>query len=264
MTAEAAVRAHRLVGEHAPDALVAILAGSTAGGRATGSSDLDIAVLVPEGGATRRETLLDQGRPVELFVHTRTGLAELFAADAASRRGVMQHMYAEGIAVVDTDGEAPRLRAWARTALAEGPTPLGAEAVETRRYSLTDALDDLKDTKDRFEQLAVASLVLQGAADLLLNHHRAWAGDGKWFPRRLLAADPARGAALLTGHRHLCETTDPTLLSAAAEGALHLVGGPLTSGYRRLWPGAARHRIGGPVSHGAGSVDAETDSLPSE
>lgn len=225
--------------EHVPGAIVAILAGSTAGGRSTGTSDLDIGVLVPDGAETRRETLQFQGQYVELFVHTRAGLGELFAVDAASRRGVMQHMYAEGVVVVDSDGQAARLRAWAQAALTEGPAPLGPSAVETRRYSLTDALDDLHDAGDRFEQLAVASVVLQSAADLLLDHHRAWTGRGKWFPRRLLAADPERGGALLEGHRQLCETADAAPLLKAAAGVLYLVGGPLAEGYRRTWPGVA-------------------------
>ena len=240
MTPDAVAWARAIVDEHVPGALVAILAGSTARGRATSTSDLDIAVLVPDVAETRRETLRSQGLPVELFVHTRAGLADLFAADAASRRGVMQHMYVEGVAVIDRDGEAARLRTWAQTLLAEGPPPLGAEAVENRRYSLTDAIDDLTDAADRFEQLAVASVVLQSAADLLLDHHRAWTGGGKWLPRRLLTADADRGTALLQGHQQLCETADPKPLILAATQVLHLAGGPLSDGYRRTWPGAAQ------------------------
>jgi predicted nucleotidyltransferase len=237
MTSDAVVRAHDLVAEHVPGALVAILAGSTARGQATGTSDLDIAVLVHDGAGTRRETLRCQGLPVELFVHTRVGLTELFAADAATRRGTMQHMYAEGVVVIDQEGEAARLQAWAQALLAEGPAALGLEAVETGRYALTDALDDLTDAADRFEQLAVATAVLQSAADLLLDHHRAWTGAGKWLPRRLLAADADRGTALLEGHLRLCETADPTPLLRAATHVLHLVGGPLSKGYYRTWPG---------------------------
>lgn len=210
MTSDPVVRARNLVAEHVPGALIAFLAGSTARGCATSTSDLDIAVLVPDGAETRRETLCFQGRPVELFVHTHAGLAELFAADTASRRGTMQHMYAEGVVLIDQDGAAPRLQTWAQALLTEGPAALGREAVETGRYALTDALDDLTDATDRFEQLAMASIVLQSAADLLLDHHRAWTGAGKWLPRRLLAADADRGTALLEGHLRHCETADPT------------------------------------------------------
>nr|WP_134003102.1 nucleotidyltransferase domain-containing protein [Streptomyces sp. 846.5] len=239
MTSDAVVRARNLVAEHVPGALVAILAGSTARGLATSTSDLDIAVLVPDGAETRRETLRSRDLPVEIFVHTRAGLAELFAADTASRRGTMQHMYAEGIVIIDQGGAAAELRTWAQALLAEGPAALGPKAVENGRYALTDALDDLMDASDRFEQLAVATVVLQSAADLLLDHHRAWTGAGKWLPRRLLAVDTVRGAALLEGHLRLCETADPTPLLRAAIQVLHLVGGPLSEGYHRTWSGVA-------------------------
>jgi hypothetical protein len=104
------------------------------------------------------------------------------------------------------------------------------------RYALTDALAD---AADRFDQLAVTAVVLQSAVDLLLDHHRAWTGAGKWLPRRLLAVDANRGTALLEGHRRLCETADPTALCRAATQVLHLVGGPLSEGYRRTWLGPA-------------------------
>ncbi|MFB7737071.1 nucleotidyltransferase domain-containing protein [Streptomyces sp. NPDC056112] len=229
--------ARRLVQGRFPEALAVVLAGSTVAGRATTSSDLDIAVLVGDGGETCRETLRFEGRLAELFIHTRAGLGELFAADVASRRGVLQSMYATGLVLVDVGGEAGRARARAEADLRSGPPALEPETVETKRYGLTDALDDLADADDAFESLAVAGVVLNVAADLLFDHRRAWVGGGKWLPRRLLEADAERGGALLQGHRHLCETGDPTLLIKAAERILDLLGGPLREGYRRAWRG---------------------------
>ncbi|MFK0255087.1 nucleotidyltransferase domain-containing protein [Streptomyces sp. NPDC090445] len=229
----------RLVRERIPGALCVVLAGSTAAGRATASSDLDVAVLLGDGGRTRRETLRFEGRLVELFLHTRAGLAELFASDAASRRAVLQSMYATGLVLVDTDGTAGWARALAEAELAAGPAPLGPEVVEAKRYGLTDALDDLGDAQDPYERLAVAGVVLAGSAELLLDHRRAWAGGGKWLPRRLLAADPELGGALLEGHRRLCASGDPAGLAEAATAVLGLVGGPLREGYRREWRGVA-------------------------
>jgi len=229
--------ARRLVKDRFPDALAVVLAGSTAAGRATASSDLDIAVLVGDGGETYRETLRFEGRLVELFIHTRAGLAELFASDVAARRAVLQSMYATGLLLVDNGEEAGRARAQAEADLRNGPPTLEPETVETMRYGLTDALDDLADVGDSFERLAVAGVVFKVAADLLFDHHRAWAGGGKWLPRRLLEADAKCGGALLEGHRRLCETGDPVALIEAAERILDLVGGPLREGYRRTWRG---------------------------
>jgi predicted nucleotidyltransferase len=240
--------ARRLARERFPDALAVVLAGSTALGRATPSSDLDIAVLIGDSGETRRETLRFEGRVVELFLHTRAGLADLFAADVAARRAVMQSMYATGLVLVDRDRAAGRARKLAEADLRAGPPALGPESVETKRYGLTDALDDLGDAGDPVERLAVAGLVLDAAADLLFDQHRAWVGGGKWLPRRLLAADPERGAALLQGHLRVCESGDAAPLIAAAGRILDLVGGPLREGYRRSWQGVIESLAVGPGS----------------
>ena len=200
-------------------------------------SDLDLVVLVGDGGETSRETIRFEGRVVEFFVHTRATLVDLFAADVAARRAVLQSMYATGLVLVDPHGEAGRARALAEADLREGPPALEPRAVETERYKLTDALDDLADASDRFERLAVAGVVLHTAADLLCDHHHAWIGTGKWLPRRLLEADDRRGAALLEGHLHLCESGDPTPMTDAVSEILDLVGGPLREGYHRTWRG---------------------------
>ncbi|MFI1286793.1 nucleotidyltransferase domain-containing protein [Streptomyces sp. NPDC020858] len=237
MNAAPVDQARRLVRDRFPDALSVILAGSTATGRATATSDLDIAVLIDDGGVTYRETIRFEERVVELFVHTRTGLVELFAADVAARRATLQSIYASGLVLVDSNGEAGRARALAEADLRDGPPALKPENVETKRYGLTDALDDLADASDPIERLAVAGYVLNTAADLLSDHHHAWIGGGKWLPRRLLEADPRCGAALLQGHLHLCESSDPAELIGAASKVLDLVGGPLREGYRRTWHG---------------------------
>ncbi|MFD4870962.1 nucleotidyltransferase domain-containing protein [Streptomyces sp. NPDC058412] len=228
-------QARRLARSRFPDALSVVLAGSTATGRVTAGSDLDIAVLIEDGGVTCRETIRFEERVVELFVHTRTGLLELFAADVAARRPVLQNMYASGLVLVDSHGEAGRARALAEADLRDGPPALEPETVETKRYGLTDALDDLTDAQDPIERLAVAGYVVNAAADLLCDHHHAWIGGGKWLPRRLLEADPQRGAALLEGHHRLCGSGDSAALISAAFKVLDLVGGPLREGYRRTW-----------------------------
>ncbi|WP_137992917.1 nucleotidyltransferase domain-containing protein [Streptomyces vilmorinianum] len=231
-------QARRLVRDRFPEALAVVLAGSTATGRDTAGSDLDIAVLIEDGGESCRETIRFEGRVVELFVHTWAGLVELFATDAAARRGVLQSMYATGLVLLDSNGAAGRARSLAEEGLRTGPPALDPATVETRRYGLTDALDDLVDAADRIEALAVAGFVLGTAADLLCDHHRAWIGGGKWLPRRLMEADPERGAALLEGHLRLCESGDPTALLDATSEILDLAGGPLREGYRRTWNGA--------------------------
>ncbi|MEU5214500.1 nucleotidyltransferase domain-containing protein [Streptomyces sp. NPDC020742] len=227
----------RLVTERFPDALGALLGGSAAHGRATPTSDLDIAVLLPEGDTSRREVIRHDGRPAELFLHTVTDIPAFFAWDRARRRGTVLFVYDQGIPLADPHGHVARTQARAREVLAAGPPPLTPEEWTHGRYALTCYLDDLVDTPpaDRYAQLALADHALREAAHLVTAHHTAWTGIGKWLPRRLLAADPQRGRALLDGHRTVAERGDPAPLATAVHQVLDLLGGPLREGYTQRW-----------------------------
>jgi hypothetical protein len=170
-----------------------------------------------------------------VFAHTGAGLAEIFAADRAGRRGTMLFIYAESVPLRDPHGHAAALRAEARAQVEAGPDPLTPKERDDARYGLTDLLDDLTDLHDRHEQLAVADRVLAAAAVLLCDHRRAWRGNGKWLPRRLTAADPALGRALLRAHLTLAEHADPAPLTTTAYEILDLVGGPLREGHSGVW-----------------------------
>ncbi|MFF9982576.1 nucleotidyltransferase domain-containing protein [Streptomyces erythrochromogenes] len=173
---------------------------------------------------------------VELFIHTQAGLGELFAADAATRRGVMQHRYADGLVLCEPAGAATcSKQQHAEEALREAPGALAPATVESRRYALTDELDGLVDAADAVERLVVANVALSTAADLLFDHRRAWTGSGKWLPRRLLQADPEHGGALLEGCRRLCEDGEPEDFADAAVEVLALAGGPIREGHARTW-----------------------------
>jgi predicted nucleotidyltransferase len=225
--------AREFVVERFPDAKAAYLAGSVAAGRATASSDLDIVVVQGSDDAeTFREALRRGGRLVELFAHTAATYREFWDADVASRRCTMPQMYAGGIILVSRNGFAQARQAEAARLVEAGPPALGPEALETMRYLLTDALDDLADLTDPIEVAACAAGVLEMAADLVCARAGWWVGRGKWLPRRLLEADPDQGGRLLRGF-----TGDRALLLEAARDVLDGVGGPLREGYRRTWRG---------------------------
>ncbi|MFJ2766247.1 nucleotidyltransferase domain-containing protein [Streptomyces sp. NPDC087300] len=233
-------QALRVVRELFPRALGAVLGGSAAQGRATATSDLDIAVLLPDSDIGRREVIRHETRIVELFVNTPAGIGEFFAWDRARRRATVLFLYGEGLTLADPQGYVARTRRLARDLLASGPPELTTAEWERGRYVLTCFMDDLVDSPPdpgrRYEQLSLADHVLRAASDLVTAHHRAWTGIGKWLPRRLLSADPALGEALLEGYRIVAERADPLPLAAAAKEALDLVGGPLREGFGHRWP----------------------------
>ncbi|MEU1334865.1 nucleotidyltransferase domain-containing protein [Streptomyces sp. NPDC005865] len=232
-----AAQALRLVTTLFPHAVGATLGGSAAQGRATPTSDLDVAVLLPDTDTSRREVIRHEGRLVELFLNTVADIPEFFAWDRARRRGTVLFVYDQGLTLMDPHGHLARTREQARAVLAAGPPPLLPAERERGRYSLTCYLDDLVDTPpdEPYEQLVLADFTLREAAHLLTAHHRAWTGIGKWLPRRLLAADPVRGRALLDGHRTVAAHADPAPLAAAAGQVLGLYGGPLREGYAQPW-----------------------------
>ncbi|WP_030558835.1 nucleotidyltransferase domain-containing protein [Streptomyces aureocirculatus] len=227
----------RLVAGRFPDALGAVLGGSLAQGRATATSDLDVAVLLPDSDRSRREVVRHEGRVAELFLNTLADIPEFFAWDRARRRGTVLFLYDQGLPLADPFGHVARTRELARRTLAAGPPPLTPAEWEHGRYVLTCYLDDLVDTApaDRYEQLSLADHALREAAHLLTAHHRAWTGIGKWLPRRLLGADPVRGRALLEGHRTVAERGDPAPLATAVRDLLGVLGGPLREGYAHPW-----------------------------
>lgn len=223
--------ARALVHAKFPDALVALLAGSAAGGVSTPTSDLDIVVILGGPPAPYRETLLHHGKPVELFAHTRDSLEEWWRREAGERRNTLADMCAQGIVLLDR-GDAEAVRRAAAAVLAAGPAALSDTEAKNRRYALTDALDDLTGADDRDERDAVAGLVLQWAAELALLSRRCWLGRGKWLVRRLRETDPGLADHLLAAHRRCVADGDPSGLVAVADKVLSGVGGRLTEGFR--------------------------------
>lgn len=76
-----------------PEALAAVLAGSTVTGVPTATSDLDIVVVLAGAPARYRETIIDGVRPVELFVRTETSLTYWCERE----RHTVQNLGPEGI-----------------------------------------------------------------------------------------------------------------------------------------------------------------------
>jgi hypothetical protein len=216
-----------------PHALAAFLGGSIAGGRATASSDFDITVLAPSGYSVLRDTTRQDGRLVEWFVHTPETVGRFLSEP--DRRAVMAHVYGEGVILFDRTGAGAELAAQAREIIAAGPQSRDEAEREAMRYQLTDALDNLTDAVDPFEQLADAAVLFDAASELLCELRGGWVGRGKWQPRRLLAADPVLGRRLLDAHLSLARTGDATELCDAAAAVLAEAGGQIREGFRREW-----------------------------
>lgn len=232
---DAPTAARSLVAERFPDARQAWLSGSVVLGHATETSDLDITVLL-ESAEVRRESLVHEGWPVELFVHTESSIRHFVAKDRARRRPTMARLVSTGLALLP--GDAGRaLRDDCTAAVAAGPEPLTTDELAFQRYLLTDQLDDLVGGGSAGVVDAVAIDVWRGTAELVLASAGWWSSTGKWLVREVEAMDSARGttyATRLHDGLHAALAGEPDSLIALADEVLNRVGGRLWAGFQQV------------------------------
>lgn len=215
-----------------PHALGAVVAGSTARGDATATSDIDLVVILPGPPAPMRTTERHGGRLVEFFVHSEESLVAFLDRERRLRRSPLLDMVAFGSIAFDPEGRVARLQDLARRRWNAGPDRLGQAELEDRRYRLTGLLDDLADEPDPGERSAIAAAVFIDIADLALISSGAWTGNGRWLVRRLRDVDADLCERLVSGLRHAVQG-DPSRLGAAGRAELDRLGGPLDEGYER-------------------------------
>jgi hypothetical protein len=229
MVNDAAEVARQLVAEQYPDARAAWLGGSVVRGDASSTSDLDITVLLSGPPAPMRRSLEYGGWPVELFVHTEDSLEHFCEKDQQRRQPSMMRLVGETVVLLDTDGSGARLQQECLDEVAAGPRALTVPELDLLRYGITCLLDDLADAATDDVRTALASVLWQDAARLLLTGSRHWSGTGKGLLRELEAYDEQHATdharALLAGVR------DPDALVDEVDGILDQFGGRLFAGF---------------------------------
>jgi 8-oxo-dGTP pyrophosphatase MutT (NUDIX family) len=224
--------AARFVTARFPGADVAIVAGSTARGDRTATSDIDLLLVGDqlfdvEGQTSEASTHEFEGEIFEVFAYTPTGFDEWAARGIAQHRPVTVHMLVDGTAIRD-DGRLASLRRQWRSVLDSGPS-LSASESAFRRYVITDVLDDLADATDPLEQRVEASVLFERIAELMLLTEGLWIGTGKWLPRRLRELSVERADRLTVP---LLES-DYTTFAARVSDELERAGGRVQSGFVR-------------------------------
>jgi len=215
-----------------PDAVGGLVAGSTARGEDTPSSDLDLVVLLSARPAPMRSTERVQGQLVEFFVHTEDSLVSFIDRERRLRRSPLLHMCAHGLIIRDHDQRLARLQDLARDRWSAGPTPLTADELADRRYRLTSLLDDLADEDDPADRAALAAAVFTDVADLALISRGRWSGAGRWLTRRLRDTDAPLVDNLVAGLSAAVHG-DTRLLTRCGTTELDRIGGRLDVGYER-------------------------------
>ena len=176
-----------------------------------------------------RKSLEYGGWPVELFVHTEKSLAYFSGKDQDRRQPTMMRLVGESLILLDTDGSGARLQEACSAEVAAGPKPLTTIERDLLRYTITNLLDDLSDAAGN-ERTAIASVLWQDAARLLLTGAGHWSGTGKGLLREVVAYDSTHGTghaeALMRGVR-----ADDASLAEAVDDILAAYGGRLFDGF---------------------------------
>lgn len=231
---EIRARAMRLVQERYRGAVAAVIGGSFATGRQTASSDIDLLLLFDHVDAAWRNTIVYEGQTVELFAHD-LATFRYFCEEIDAPRGTvpLAMMAIEGENILAASAQHAELLALAQATHAAGPPPLDTNNLRQRRYAITNALEDLIDSRHPGEAMAVACGLYGMLADLHLRAAGQWSGGGKHLFRRLHAHDAAI-ALQLDGAQRLLAGDLPVGQQAYAQVAgaiLAPAGGPLLAGY---------------------------------
>lgn len=215
--------------DYYPMALGALLGGSVSRGEGRASSDLDVAILNPDGQAYWA-TFEDYGWPIESFVLTPLSYSRVFAHEVQRRWPIHLVLWAEGLVLYDPQGYAAMMKQEAEQLLAAGPPPLNGEEIAQTRENLTSSIADLADVECLDEMLLIGQELANTAVDSYLGYSCRWLGKGKWRLRYLHRCDPQKADEFTLALTALCRESNKAPLLAFAQEILNLMGGPLFAG----------------------------------
>ena len=90
----------------------------------------------------------------------------------------------EGIILKD-DGIVGSIKKEAKELIENGPEEWSTETIDTKRYFITDALDDFEGSTKRAEEIFIANTLAELASEFVLRTNRKWIGTSKWTVRAL-------------------------------------------------------------------------------
>lgn len=215
---------------HFPDCHGALLAGSVVRGEATETSDLDIVIFDSNLKSAYRESVVEFGWNIEVFVHNLTSYKEFFKSDCERARPSLPKMVSEGIVLRDS-GIIEDIKQAAKDLLEVGPEEWSTETVRMKRYFITDALDDFIGCTMRSEEIFIANTLAELVSEFVLRTNRQWIGTSKWIIRSLRNYDETFACRLVDAFDTFYTTGDKNKIIALVDDILHPYGGRLFHGF---------------------------------
>lgn len=222
--------AHQVVNKYFPNCIGALLAGSVVRGEATETSDLDIVIFDKNSAAPYRESLVDFGWAIEIFVHDLVSYKRYFKIDCERARPTLPKMVSEGIVLKD-EGIITSIKQEANDMLEKGPEEWTAETINTKRYFITDALHDFIGSSNRAEEIFIANALADLVSEFVLRTNRKWIGHSKWVVRALNHYDEQFAKQFVEAFDLFYRTGEKNSVIQFVENMLEPFGGQLFDGY---------------------------------
>lgn len=222
--------AERFINQYFPYCQGAVLAGSVVRGEETDASDLDIVIFEKNIMASYRESFIDFGWPIEIFVHNLTSYKHFFEMDYKEAKPSMQRMISEGIILKD-EGIIDSIKKEAKEILKKGPEKWTEEEVMIKRYFITDALDDFIGCNNRAEGLFIANSLADLVHEFVLRTNGYWIGSSKWIIRALKHYDVNFTEEFIEAFDDFYKTGEKGKVIQLTEIVLEPFGGRLFEGF---------------------------------
>ncbi|KQL50858.1 nucleotidyltransferase [Heyndrickxia shackletonii] len=208
----------------------AVLAGSVVRGEETDTSDLDIVVFDKNINSSYRESFIEFGWPIEVFVHNLSSYKHFFDLDYKNAKPSMQRMIAEGLVVKD-EGILDAIKEEAKAILEEGPERWTDETIRSKRYFITDVLDDFIGCQNRAEGLFIANTLANLLHEFVLRTNGRWIGTSKWIIRALKKYDEKFAADFVNAFDAFYQDSDKSRVIDLTDKVLEPYGGRLFEGF---------------------------------
>ncbi len=215
----------RLVKGRYEQASAAVAFGSPVRGEDKEHADIDLVVVGPIPRAPLRETIVFDGWPLEIHVHTPESLWDQCTLDATKRRASLPFIYVNGEMLFDNDGRGGTMRTRLRGLLEAGPAPVSDAELAGFRHRITDGISDLSDPRPLGEVMFASARLVRAISELVLATNEAWVGEGKAIHRNLVAVDDDFAQELASAWSKVGD--DPSVLVAVADRVLEPHGGRL-------------------------------------
>ncbi|GAA0610242.1 nucleotidyltransferase domain-containing protein [Virgibacillus siamensis] len=176
--------AQKCINNYYPNCDGALLAGSVVRGEATSTSDLDIVIFDDTYRSSYRESLIAYEWQIEVFAHNLKSYQHYFESDYKRARPSLPRMVSEGI-ILKGGGVIDSIKCEAKELLSKGPEKWSIEIINTKRYFITDTLDDFIGCNNRAEEIFIANTLAELVSEFVLRTNNKWIGASKWIIRSL-------------------------------------------------------------------------------